>query len=352
MSVRVRGRHRPRGSGGAFWTSYADMMCGLMMVFGLVMVFCIYQFSKVQEDKRVELAEKETQLAAQQTALDKQSDELEAAQALLRLQQSTLDIQQGALDDKQNELNIKDLALLAAQVQVSEKQAELDVNNLALQSAQVLVEEAQINMRAQQRLLDDQQLLMATQQQRIDALVGVRTQIIEDLSRKLHSVNLDVAVDGHTGAITMRSEVLFDSDKSVLNDKGKEELVSFIPEYLRTLLKSEYKEYVAEIIIEGHADSDGSFLYNLKLSQDRALAVARYCLEDTFGDLNEEERGWLRGNVTANGRSWSNPIYNEDGSVNKDESRRVEFKFRLKEAEMIDDRRRIMEASYNPSLGD
>lgn len=47
--------------------------------------------------------------------------------------------------------------------------------------------------------------------------------------------------------------------------------------------------------------------------------------------------------LTANGRSWSNPIYNTDGTINDNQSRRVEFKFRLKDDEMIEELRQILE---------
>lgn len=55
-----------------------------------------------------------------------------------------------------------------------------------------------------------------------------------------------------------------------------------MPKYLDILLKSGYEEYIAEIIIEGHTDRDGSYMYNMKLSQERAYSVAEYILSDDF----------------------------------------------------------------------
>ena len=46
--------------------------------------------------------------------------------------------------------------------------------------------------------------------------------------------------------------------------------------------------------------------------------------------------------MTANGRSFSNPIYKEDGTIDMDASRRVEFKFRLKDEEMVEEMVRIL----------
>jgi chemotaxis protein MotB len=43
----------------------------------------------------------------------------------------------------------------------------------------------------------------------------------------------------------------------------------------------------------------------------------------------------VRSLVSVGGRSWSTPIYNDDGTVNADASRRVEIKFRLSDEEMI-----------------
>jgi hypothetical protein len=43
----------------------------------------------------------------------------------------------------------------------------------------------------------------------------------------------------------------------------------------------------------------------------------------------------LQNYITANGRSKIQLIKNSDGTVNKEKSRRVEFKFKLKEEEVI-----------------
>ena len=74
----------------------------------------------------------------------------------------------------------------------------------------------------------------------------------------------------------------------------------------------------------------------------RALAVATYCLEDESGIIDPDVTETLRDIVTANGRSYSNPIYNEDGTINEEASRRVEIKFRLKEEEMVDEMMEIL----------
>jgi chemotaxis protein MotB len=83
----------------------------------------------------------------------------------------------------------------------------------------------------------------------------------------------------------------------------------------------------------GHTDSKGSYLFNLELSQNRALQVATYCLQ--LPQLTGGQRALLQDIITAKGRSYSDLIMNPDGTENMDASRRVEIQFRLKDSEMI-----------------
>jgi len=87
------------------------------------------------------------------------------------------------------------------------------------------------------------------------------------------------------------------------------------------------------------------YLMNLELSQERALSVATYCLQ--MPQLSQDQLARLQDILTAKGRSYSDPIYNADGSINMDSSRRVEFKFRLKDSEMIDEIREILSGHEN-----
>lgn len=204
------------------------------------------------------------------------------------------------------------------------------------QKEKELIEQQQI-VAEQQKLVKEQQAVMEEQQEQLDKLIGVRSELIEALKYEFEDTDLKVSVDPQTGSITFDSSVLFDFNKHELKETGEEFLKEFLPRYLSVLLAQDYKEYVSEIIIEGHTDTQGSYLTNLELSQKRALAVASFCLQDDGGVLPSEDIQELRNIVTANGRSFSNPIYNEDSTVNMDESRRVEFKFRLKDEDMVNE---------------
>ncbi len=68
-------------------------------------------------------------------------------------------------------------------------------------------------------------------------------------------------------AITFRSDVLFDVDSAVLKPGAYDEIdrvANVLTKYPQTRIR-----------VEGHTDSTGSEAYNLKLSQERALAVKR-----------------------------------------------------------------------------
>lgn len=197
-------------------------------------------------------------------------------------------------------------------------------------------------LEVQEELIEEQQKIMSEQQEQLDRIIGVKSNLIEDLKKAFDGTDLKVSVDPQTGAITFDSSILFDVNMYDLKPSGEEFLEAFLPRYLNVLLQDKYKSYISEIIIEGHTDTNGTYMHNLELSQERALSVATFCLKDDTTILSPEERDSLRSIVTANGKSFSNPIYNADGSVNLEASRRVEFKFRLKDEDMVNEMIKIL----------
>ena len=167
----------------------------------------------------------------------------------------------------------------------------------------------------------------------IESLSSTRMQIISMLQEEFEKENIDILIDPKTGAIRLSEAILFDYGKNELKEEGKAFLQRFIPIYVRILFGTEdIKSQVSQIIIEGHTDDAGDYIYNLKLSQERALSVVEYLIGDGF---NYDYKNDLQYNLTANGRSFSELITNNDGSVNPDASRRVEIKFRLNEEETL-----------------
>ena len=300
---------RCSGDSGSYWISYSDMMAGMLFTFALILFMAIYQLVDLQQKKTIELETKEAQLSTQQSILL----------------------------DQESQLKDKEELLATTTLMLQEQQKELEENRTALTAAQQ-------SLSLQQSKIDEQAALLAAQQQEIDKLIGLRSRIIEELRDELRGAGLDAVVDKNTGAIAFTGAVLFDSNQNTLKESGKQLLNAFIPVYVRTLMSEENEGYVGEIIIEGHTDTDGTYLHNLGLSQERALAVAQYCLAGEMPGLTHQEKLMLQSILTANGRSFADPVYKADGvTVDKEASRRVVFKFRMKDSDMIDQMSAILE---------
>ena len=223
------------------------------------------------------------------------------------------------------------LTLLQSLRMFEEKNADLELQRLTIE--------------AQQQELDEQKAVLEQvkgELNELTQLVGVKSEIIEALKIEFSTSNLAVKVDEQTGAITFDTGIFFAVDSDAVREEGQEFLYSFVPQYLSVLLSDEYRDSIAEIIIEGHTDADGSYTYNLDLSQRRALAVAQVCLNEKNDILTKKQIQFLRSILTANGRSFSNPIYDAEGQVDAEASRRVVFKFRLKDDEMINNIRDLL----------
>jgi chemotaxis protein MotB len=314
--IRIHNRRAGRGSSGtgASWISYSDMMAALLLIFVLILTYSLYQYFTMLETKTKELND-------QQIILDQQSIDLQLARDELDKKEATLVIIQGSLDELKLKLDDQEKTLAQLQIVLSDKEAEL--------------EQATIRLQEQKDLLNAQAL-------RIDNLIGIRTTMIQDLSTSLSAANLKAVVDPATGDIMLDSAVFFETGSSEIRQEGKELLDRFVPVYLDVLMRDEYSDYLGEIIIEGHTDSKGSYESNLKLSQDRALQVALYCLR--MPSLTPARKAQLQKILTAKGRSYADLIY-VDGVEDPEASRRVEFKFSLKDAEMIEEMNRILSGS-------
>lgn len=326
MKAQKGGRRAGRGDNGSYWLSYSDMMCSLLMVFILAICLCIHQYYNLLETKTKELGEQQAALDAAQLTLTQQQTDLETTRVELMGKEEEL----AAI---QIQLDAQETALSAAQIKLNEQETQ---NQTLL--AQIVLKEA--DLADQQNKIAAMQLVLAAQEQELVSyqvqladILGVRTKIVKELSDALSAARISAKVDENTGDIVLDSSLMFEVNSSDLLQEGYAQLNRLIPVYLSVLMRDEYKDYVAEIIIEGHTDSTGSYQRNLELSQERALNVAMYCLN--MNTLNSQQKEKLKDIITAQGRSNSNPIYDEWGNEDQQRSRRVEIKFRLKDAEMI-----------------
>ena len=390
---RARVRQRSRAES-ANWLSFSDLMSALVLIFILIMFYIMYQYFDMYEinmaeiarqqydldqanadldEKTAKLTEAEQKMIAQQIRLDAAQKDLDDAESVLAAQQAELASAQSLLGEKETEianqkaaldalglqlnaqqeqitqqrqtLNTQRQTLNAQQQTMNEQQIKLDEQQQTVDAQQAMLDAQQLTMNAQQAKLDEQQQTLQDQQQQIEQLVGLKTRIITSLSSALRAANISAQVDPTNGAIALESDVLFAYNKYELTESGKQFIDRFLPVYLNVLFSADYRPYVAEILVEGHTDTTGDYITNLRLSQQRALAVASYVLADDYAGITADQKRLLRELVTANGRSFSDPVRDANGNVDMDASRRVVFKFRMTDEQMIQQLKAILEES-------
>lgn len=293
-------RNREAFAEHSYWQSYSDMMAALLLIFVLIIAITLAIYKQKTTD------------------LDNTRQELSAAQAQL---DSTI----ADLENSKTELEKSNEELAASLAELQQAYAQAALTQEELNNAYLEIENARQEL--------------ATTKSELQDIVGIRTDIISALQDTFD--NSSMKVDAQTGSITFSSDVLFRYNSSTLTADSRETLKDIIPKYLDVLLQDQFRSYIAEIIIEGHTDTDGGYRGNMELSYDRANAVADFCL-NTKNGLSQEKIEQLQQLLTVNGKSCSTPIYKKDaagnstGEIDMAASRRVEIKFRLREDEMIE----------------
>ena len=320
----MRRKKKSENNGFNVWRSYSDMMAGVLLLFVLIMCVTLFQAQKSYNES---LQERDEKIALQE----------EYTQELL---------------DKQNALDEKDETLQSQDAQLKTQDEKLAEQEKQLAALAAKLKEQESTLNAQQSALDEKTAQLKDQQAQIDQIIGVKADVIEALKNEFSKNNINVDIDAQTGALTLEASVMFDYDQAELTDAGKQELEQILPIYFKVLLQDDYMKYLAEIIIDGYTDTDGDYSYNLQLSQQRSLAVAQYLLDIQGNFLDASQSENLEKYLTVNGHSMANPVLDADGNVDKDASRRVEVKFRLKDEEMIDELNQLLSGSDDTTASD
>jgi flagellar motor protein MotB len=121
----------------------------------------------------------------------------------------------------------------------------------------------------------------------------------------------------------------FESREASLPAEGKVFLQTHIPQFADVLCGNEFSASIDSIVVEGHTDRqpwqgsspEESENKNLKLSQDRSMAVVEEALADLKG---HNTRPCFLEKLSATGRGEQDPEKTDD------ESRRVIFKIHVK----------------------
>ena len=313
-----------------FWISYADLMAGLLFVFilvlGAIVIKYVYSQNNLEKEKQA-LNQSQEELINKNEVLNKLNTLIKNLEAEKSELSTQLSKSNETINLNNEELQkLKDV-LLGYELKDKEQTTELEnrQNQITLKDSEltVLVNKLLEQEKAHQKTVEEFDITKA----KIKTLTGIKLNVITKLKEKLgKSIN----IDEKSGAIKFSSNILFDQGAYKLKEESKKELNGVLKNYISTLLEDkEIRKYIHGITIEGHTNSDGSYLSNLQLSQQRALEVMQFLYES-----NTINKDLLNKYVSSSGKSSSDLIY-KDGVEDKDNSRRIEIKFIIKNEEAV-----------------
>lgn len=151
---------------------------------------------------------------------------------------------------------------------------------------------------------------------------------IRSAAAALEGSGTRITLDSATGSLTMDAEVLFDFRSAVLRPEAHATISQLATAFLPALLsRPAIDTMLQEIVIEGHTDTVGTYMYNLDLSQRRAFAVMQ-ALVGITDSLPFSDR--VRALVSASGKSEVRPIL-LDGQIEAARSRRIVIYVRFRD---------------------
>ncbi|MCO4782845.1 MAG: OmpA family protein [Candidatus Cloacimonetes bacterium] len=259
---------------------------------------------------------KDDQLKSLEISQNKKQKELDSLRKSLKSQADNL--------SKTSELlKSKEIELLQSSVHLKDKES-------ALNSLQTNLSKKETQVFSLKEIVEKNKKELNDVKQKVEEILGVKKKIISYMQQEFSKQGVKVQIDPLTGDIQFPAKILFAYNESTLKQEGKNALLKFFPVYSKLLIEHGYiSAHIAEIIIEGHSDPEGGYLYNLNLSQKRALSVVEFLNSDHYKESPEDIR--LQKILTANGRSFVEPVLDKKTKkVNFEKSRRVVFKFRLK----------------------
>ena len=361
-----------------FWISYADLMAGLLFVFILLIGAIVSksiilksnlhekedrltQISLSLKDKETKLLETKKDIEEKKELISSKDKDLAETKKTLQLRKEEIDklnkmllaantqqdllsskiiLVQNILEDTNKTMQKKNTALSK---QLKDYEGKVIVLSDQLTDVNKTVKDKDKELLKLLNALDERETKydgliekLQSQKAKIKSLTGIKLKVVAALKEELGD---KVDIDKKSGSLRVSSNILFDSGSAVLKDGAKVELKKVFEEYIGALVTNpKIKPHLDKIIIEGHTDSDGGYLYNLDLSQRRAFAVMNYLLSLDFAAEHN-----IKPLMIASGRAYLDAI-TVDGVEDKDASRRIEIKFRLKNEDAMHEIEKVLDA--------
>lgn len=183
----------------------------------------------------------------------------------------------------------------------------------------------------------------------ITELKASKQELLDELNKEFKedfkSTKWNAVLDSNNLSIRFVNEdVMFGQDEDILKDEFKAILADFFPRYLKIILKETYKDKIEEVRIEGHTSQEGSYEYNLDLSQRRTQKVMGFLRSlSHYKNLQLEDKRKMSYWLTANGLSFGRAIdkngdltYSSKLPADPEKCRRVEFRIVTTSRQVID----------------
>lgn len=161
----------------------------------------------------------------------------------------------------------------------------------------------------------------------VASVTVVRDTILQKMKKAFEEEAVDVNINESTGEIVMPNDVLFQINEYELSENGKIYIDKLMNVYAKVLLNDEFADVISGVAIDGHCDPNGSDAYNQVLSQNRADSVKQWCIDSNTNVLSDIQKQMFAEKATAKGYSFSDPVFDDNGNVNNEASRRVTIKF-------------------------
>lgn len=140
----------------------------------------------------------------------------------------------------------------------------------------------------------------------------------------------------------------FEFGKGTLSIVADQFLADAMPTYA-ALLCGAMRDRIDSLVIEGHTDDRGSDIYNLKLSQERSLNVMVKGLE-----VIKDSAPWayrcFQEKTSASGRGRQDLVLDQSRGLDREKSRRVVFKIRLRSTDQLAEASHLMQPLESPTV--
>ena len=281
----MKTRNENKSGDQTFWISYADLMAGLMFVFMLIIGAVVVKYVLSQSDLaklQKDLSEREKQIASSQSELVRKENvikeifsNLDRAKSenkeLADINRLVNEMLEGVKKEKNELTNLTqtyEINLHDANKTIA------DLQDRVLQLGQILAQKDEALNELNAKYGDEISKFTALEEDfnktkdKIKDISSLRSNVISNLRAKLGN---KVSIDPSSGVVSLPESILFDTGSYELRDEAKERLKEILQTYFEAILNNEeIAKHIDRIVIEGHTNSVGSYMYNLDLSQKRA----------------------------------------------------------------------------------